>query len=93
MTALRILNVAVWLSLALYMVPGAWTAARGLSTRHGDPMRLSVLVTALLMVGFYLRWLLAPESETLWQLLHVLSIFNAGYIAILARAYGRGARV
>lgn len=93
MTLLRILNVIVWGALALYMIPGAWAAAKGTATRYGDPMRLSVLATALVMIGFFLRWLLAPDSVLLWQFLHVLSIADAIYIAMLARAYGRGKHV
>lgn len=93
MTALRILNLVVWGALALYMLPGAWTAARGSLTRHGDPMRLAVFATSLVMMGFTLRWLLAPDSEALWRLLYVLAIADAGYIGFLARAYGRGPRV
>jgi hypothetical protein len=92
MTALRILNVLAWGALALYMLPGAWSAAKGTMTRHGDPMRLSVLATALIMVGFTLRWLLAPGSDALWRMLYLLSIADAAYIAYLARAYGRGER-
>ena len=93
MTALRILNIVVWGALFAYMLPGAWSAAYGGNVRRGDPMRLAVAATCLVMIGFSLRWLLAPESLLIWRTLYVLSAAVAAYIAVLARAYGRGPRV
>ncbi len=93
MDTLRIINVAVWAAVLIYMVPGAWAASFGKHTRRGDPMRLSVLVTAVLFLGFNLRWLLAPENDVLWQALLVLSAADGIYIAWLAKAYGRGGKL
>lgn len=93
MTELRILATVAWGLLALYMLPGAWSAARGRDTRRGDPMRLGVFATALVMIGFNLRWLFAPDSMLIWQMLYLLSAGDAVFIALLARAYGRGGRV
>ncbi len=93
MTALRIINVVIWGALLLYLLPGAWSAVHGKAVRRGDPMRLGCVATAFVMLGFFLRWLLAPESDLLWQALHILSAADAVYIWFLARAYGRGEHV
>jgi hypothetical protein len=93
MVELRILNVVVWGIMLVYMIPGAWSAAFGKDLRRGDPMRLACLSTAFVMVGFNLRWLLAPDSIVLWQALYGLSAASGVYIILLARAYGRGPRV
>ncbi len=93
MTELRILNLIVWSVLALYSMPGAWGAVSGKETRRGDPMRLACVATAFVMIGFTLRWLLAPDSIVLWQALYVLSAATGLYIIRVAWAYGRGPRV
>jgi hypothetical protein len=92
-TALRILNVIVWGGLIAFMLPGAWSAAFGKAVRRGDPMRLACLATGAVMVGFNLRWLLAPDSIILWQALYGLAAAVGVYIIMLARAYGRGPHV
>ncbi len=93
MTPLIILNVIAWGALLIYMIPGAWSAARGMAARRGDPMRLGVAIVALLMSSFFLRRLLAPGSDVAFNILSVLSIVTACYIAFLAHAYGRGPRL
>lgn len=93
MTELRVLNLILWLAVIVYMAPGAYAAATGNGVRRGDPMRLGCLVTAIVMAGFNARWLLFPDSTTLWAMLYVLSAADAVYIAILARTYGRGSHV
>jgi hypothetical protein len=90
MTPFWIVNAALWTALFFYMLPGAWAAASGRHTRHGDPMRLATASTAVMMAGFSYRWLLLPTSELAWQALYVLSAALAIYIFRLARAYGRG---
>lgn len=90
---LRVINVAVWGCLLVYMLPGAKSAVIGSETRRGDPMRLGVAFVCLVMLGGNLRWLLAPESEQALLALHVMSASVALYIARLAYAYGRGPRV
>lgn len=90
MTALRLLNLAVWVGLFLYMLPGAWAAARAIKARHGDPMRLAVAATALIIIGFTARSLWAPEHNGSLATLYVLCILDGLYIARLANAYGRG---
>lgn len=90
MTALRIINVAIWGAVFLYMVPGAFSAARGKAVRHGDPMRLAVAAMAFVLCATQLRWLLAPENVSLWRALLVLGAANGVYLGLLARAYGRG---
>lgn len=93
MTLLRILNVVVWGVMAAYMLPGAWSTVAGYAVRRGDPMRLACFATAIVMVGFSLRWLLAPDNILVWQALYGLSAAVGVYIMFLARAYGRGPRV
>ena len=72
MTALRIINLIVWGALFLYMVCGAWSAAHGMGVRVGDPMRLASAAVALLVCGFTLGPMVAPNSNTVWAGLHVL---------------------
>ncbi len=93
MTTLRILTIIAWGLLLLYMAPGAWSAARGKATRHGDPMRLGVALVCLLMIGFVGRWLIAPNVQSIHLTLYGLAILTAGYIAWLARGYGRGPKL
>lgn len=93
MTALRIINLIVWLSLAVYMLPAVISSFCGVNTRYGDPMRVAVFATCLVIAGFSLRWLIAPENEAMWRVLYILSAADALYIALLARTYGRGHRV
>lgn len=93
MTPFWIANAVLWSFLFCYMAPGAWAAASGRNTRHGDPMRLAVAATAILQAGFSFRWLIGPSNEASWKALYVLSAALAIYIAYLARAYGRGPRL
>ncbi len=93
MTELRIINVILWSGVLLYMLPAAWNAAFGKQVRRGDPMRLGVFATSFVMISFFARWLIAPESILTWQALHVLAAAVAIYIGFLARSYGRGDHV
>lgn len=93
MTALRVLNVAIWAGLLAYMVPGAWCAIRNREVRRGDPMRLGVACVCLIIIGGNLRFLLAPDSDALWIALYVMSAAVGLYIARLATAYGRGPKI
>lgn len=92
MIALRIINIAVWGIMLAYMLPGAWSATTA-RARYGDPMRLACALTAVVMLGFNLRALLAPEDELLWKTLLVLSAALALFILKLGRTYGRGPRL
>lgn len=93
MTELRVLNVIVWAGVLIYMIPSAWPAVRGVDMRRGDPMRLACAATAFVMLGFVVRWLIAPQDMLSWAALYVLSAALGVYIVLLARAYGRGPRV
>lgn len=93
MTLLRILNVVVWAAMLIYMLPGAWAAVRGVGVRRGDPMRLACALTAVVMLGHIVRWLVAPGDELTFKALYVLGAALAVYILALAHAYGRGPRV
>ena len=75
------------------MAPAAFSVATGRKLRINDPFRLAIFIVALLLNGFALRGLFAPDDETLRFGLHVLSAVTAGYVIRLARAYGRGDRV
>jgi hypothetical protein len=88
-TALRILNIITWGVMLVYMLPGGWSATTA-RARYGDPMRLACALTGFVMLGFNLRALLAPDDETLWKMLLVLSAVLALYILRLGRTYGRG---
>ncbi len=91
MTPLIILNVAAWAALLAYMLMrGAVSALRGKAPRHGDPMRVGVAAVAFVMLGFFLRRLVAPDSDVAFMSLCVLSLLVAGIVAWLARSYGRG---
>lgn len=90
---LRWANVLIWTGLLIYMMPGAKTAIVGKDTRRGDPMRLGVSFVCLLMIGGNLRWIFAPESQTLLGVLHLIAAAVGLYIARLAKAYGRGPRI
>ncbi|WP_324807240.1 hypothetical protein SH584_11545 [Sphingomonas sp. LY29] len=91
---LRVLNVAIWLAVFIYMIPGAWAASFGRKhTRYGDPMRLAVQGVAFVMVGFNLRWLFAPNDQATWAGLYIMSAALGIYIAYLARVYGRGKKL
>lgn len=92
MPALWLLNTFAWGIVLVYMLPGAWNAAFGGPRLH-DPWRLVCFSTALMMAGFSVRWLLAPDNMLLWQALYVLSAADAAYVVVVARAYGRGPSV
>lgn len=90
---LRIANVLIWAGLLAFMFEGAKTAVIGKETRRGDPMRLGVAFVCLVMIGGNLRWLFAPESQTLLAVVHIMAAAVGLYIARLASAYGRGPRI
>ncbi len=91
MTAIIIANICAWSALLAYMLAfGAIAALRGKAPRHGDPMRVGVAAVSLVMVGFFLRRLVAPDSEVVFISLAALSLMVAAVVAWLARSYGRG---
>lgn len=92
MTLLRIINLLVWSAVLSYMARGA-VAAVTKHARYGDPMRLACALTAIVVLGFNLRWLLLPDDKLLWQLLLILSAALAGFILRLGVTYGRGPRL
>lgn len=92
MTLLRIINLLIWSAVLVYMARGA-IAAMTKHARYGDPMRLACALTAIVVLGFNLRWLLLPADKMLWQLLLVLSAALACFILRLGVTYGRGARL
>lgn len=87
------LNSGLWGALFAYTVRGAWRAAWGRTSYRNDPIYLAAATTSLMMAGFSLRWLIAPDNLWAWQMLYGLSAANALYIAALVRAYGRGPNV
>ncbi|MFS0771027.1 hypothetical protein [Sphingomonas sp. 1P08PE] len=92
LTCLRLLNVASWGAALIYVLPGASAAVFG-PARRGDPMRLGCATTAIVMLGFVLRWLVMPDSEAAWAALYALGAADAVFIIALARSYGRGGHV
>jgi hypothetical protein len=50
-------------------------------------------MTGVLVIGFTGRWLVAPDSLALWQMLYVLGPGVAAYKLWTAHTYGRGPRV
>jgi hypothetical protein len=92
MTVLRILNLIVWGAMLAYMLPGAWSSTTS-RARYGDPMRLACALTAIIMLGFNTRALLAPDDELLWKALLLLSAALACFITKLGMTYGRGPRL
>lgn len=89
MTILRIINLLIWSAVLIYMARGA-AAAMTKHARYGDPMRLACALTAVVVLGFNLRWLLVPHDFLLWKLLLVLSAALAAFILRLGITYGRG---
>ncbi len=89
MTILRIINLCCWGAMLAYMLPGA-CAALGRHARYGDPMRLACALTAIVVMGFNLRWLVVPNDLVLWKGLLVLSAVLAVFILRLGLTYGRG---
>lgn len=90
---LRWINLAVWLVLLAYMLPGAGTAVGGKNLRRGDPMRLGIACICLVMIGGNLRWLFAADSLTLLATIHALAAAAGLYLIRLGLAYGRGPRI
>ena len=86
----RLILIAAWASVGIFMASGAWAVAVRRNVRRGDPMRLACFITALIFIGYSARALLAPESEWVWMALHLLSAVDAVLIIALGRTYGRG---
>lgn len=93
LTALRLINVAIWTALLVYMLPGAHHAVTGKDVRQWDPWRLSVAFVSLCIVLSSLRWLLAPNNHALFVAVYVLTAIVGAYKIILARTYGRGPKL
>jgi uncharacterized membrane protein YeiH len=83
-------TLVVWIVVGIYAFRGAFSAAVFASHRRGDPMRLAVFLVAVIMAGGTLRWILAPDNETLWKAVYVVAVLTAIYIVRLMHAYGRG---
>lgn len=92
MVALYILAILIWGAALIYAAPGA-VSSFGRSPRRGDPMRLGVAMVAITILLGSLRWLLAPESESLLAVVFVLACGTGCFVLRLMRAYGRGGRV
>lgn len=91
LTTLRLLNIAVWSLLFVYMMSqGGWAAIRGKEVRKADPMRLSVAAVSLVIVLGNLRWLIAPESDAALLILTLLTFQVGVYKICLGLVYGRG---
>ena len=88
MTLLWWLNTIVWSVVAVVMLPAAVRAATP-TCRGDDPWRLMAFVSSLMMGGFSLRWIVAPDNIALWKLLYILSAGLAVYIIVIARILGR----
>lgn len=93
MTALRVLNLLVWGTMAIVMARGAWAAASNRGARYGDPMRLAFFATAMIIMGFTGRWFIAAGNMLVWKLIYVLSAAVAAYIIVLGFRYGRGPKL
>lgn len=93
LTALRLLNVLIWTGLLVYMLPGARHAVTGKEVRRADPWQLSVAVVSFVIILGNLRFLLAPENETMFAAVYVLTAIVGIYKIILARTYGRGPKL
>jgi hypothetical protein len=93
LTALRVANLIVWGALFIYMLPAARHAITGKDVRRADPMRLSVAAVCIVMILGNIRWLFAPDNQTLFASIYVLSAFVGVYKIILARTYGRGPKL
>lgn len=92
---LRLINIAVWGAMLVYMLPGAWSATT-VRARYGDPMRLACALTGIVFLAFNGYWIVnaasAPSDPFMMALL-VLSAALACFILKLGRTYGRGPRL
>jgi hypothetical protein len=93
LTALRIINIVVWLTLLAYALPGAWAVVRGQEVRRGDAWRLSVVSVCILMVLGNLRWLVAANDLTLLGVVTALGTIVGSFKLFLLWSYGRGPRL
>lgn len=93
MTMFRLVDIMIWSVTAVFMARGACAAATGRGVRYGDPMRLACFATAIVVIGFNARWILAAESMLFWKLLYALSGAVGIYIVVLGHRYGRGPRI
>ena len=87
---LRLVALIAWGAMFAFMAPGAFSVMRRTHMRRGDPMRLACATTAIVFMGYQLRFLILPDNESLRYLLHVASAANAVFVVRLGVAYGRG---
>lgn len=93
LTALRILNLLIWVGLFVCVFSGARSAITGKDVHRGDPWRLSVAAVCVVIILGNLRWLLAPNNAALFASVYALTGIVGIYKIILARVYGRGPRL
>jgi hypothetical protein len=93
LTVLRVVNLLIWSALFFYVLRGAISTVTGKDTRRGDPMRLGVAAVCIVIVLGNLRWLVAPDDQTLFIAVYVLTAIVGIYKIILARTYGRGPKL
>lgn len=93
MALLFMIGGLIWLSALLYAAPAVWQMLTGKPVHRGDPVRLAVFITAVVIVAGCLRWLFAPESMQILAAIFVLLIADGFYILHLMRSYGRGERL
>lgn len=87
--ALRILSMIAWAGVAAFLAPSAWRALAG-ETRAADHFRAALFFVALLMIGFAMRWYLAPADRTLWTILYLMNCVAAVHVWRVARAHSGG---
>lgn len=86
------LEMAVFAALACWMAFAVWRSARG-DKRYGDTARLVVLSFSLLLIYRDWRILYVDASDEAKIVMAILGIALAGFTALSAKAYGRGARL
>ena len=91
MDLLRLACMAAWAIVALSVLPSAYRAIRQRACEN-DPFRAAFAFVGLLLMGFNLRWLIAPEDVAVWLALHGISLLLALYVFRVCRAHGPGRR-
>lgn len=89
LTCLRLLSIVAWALVAGCLGRSAARAIRG-RTYAFDNFRAAFFFVALVMIGFNLRWLLAPDDQGTWLALYALSVLAAFYVLKVVLAHGKG---
>lgn len=89
LTCLRLVSIAAWALVAGCLGGSAYRAIRGRTFAY-DNFRAGFFFVALLMIGFNLRWLLAPDDQGVWLALYALSALVAFFVLKVVRAHGKG---